>query len=61
MMLAGGRNQAGLTEQQIAYCVEVWAVLGADLPIELDTSEAMRNFSRTRFNEEQSKVFLGAD
>src|SRR5918999_852662 len=45
MMLAAGRNQAGLTDRQIA----------------LDVSEARQNFSRTRFNEDQNKVFLGAD
>ncbi len=60
-MLTAGRNQTGLTEKQIEYCLEAWAVLCADMPIELDTSEAMQNFSRTRFNEEQRKVFLGAD
>jgi len=61
MMLAAGRNQSGLTGQQVEYCVEAWAVLCADLPVELDISEAAQNFSRTRFNEEQNKVFLGAD
>ena len=61
MMLVAGRNQTGLTEQQIEYCLEAWTVLCADLPVELDVSEAAQNFSRTRFNEEQNKVFLGAD
>ena len=60
-MLAAGRNQTGLTQKQIEYCLEVWVVLCTDLPIELDTSEATRNSSRTRFNEVQNKVFLGAD
>ena len=60
-MLAAGRNQTGLTEQQIEYCLEAWTVLGAELPVELDVSEARQNFSRTRFNEGQTKVFLGAD
>ena len=36
-------------------------MLCADRPIELDTSEATQNSSRTRFNEDQNKVFLGAD
>src|SRR5712692_5701449 len=61
MMLAAGRNQTGLTEQQIEYCLEAWTVLSADQPVELDTTEAPRTFSRTRFAEEQNKVFLGAD
>lgn len=60
-MLAAGRNQTGLTKQQIEYCLEAWAVLCADLPVELDVSEATQNLSRTRFNEGQNKVFLGAD
>ncbi len=59
-MLTAGRNQVGLTEQQIEYCLETWAVLCGGLPIELDTSEA-GNSSRTRFSEERNKVFLGAD
>lgn len=60
-MLTAGRHQTGLTERQIEYCLEAWAVLCADMPIELDTSEATQNFSRTRFSEEQRKAFLGAD
>ena len=50
MMLAAGRNQAGLIDKQIEYCVEVWEVLCADRQIVLDVSEAGQNFSRTRFN-----------
>ena len=61
MMLAAGRNQAGLTDTQIEYCVEVWAALRADTQVTLDISEASQNFSRTRFNEVQNKVILGAD
>lgn len=60
-MLTAGRNHTGLTEQQIEYCLEAWAVLCSDLPIELDVAEARQNFSRTRFNEGQNKVILGAD
>ena len=51
----------GLTEKQIAYCVEVWAALCADQPIALNTSEAVQYASRTRFSETQNTVFLGAD
>jgi hypothetical protein len=60
-MLTAGRNQIGLTERQIGYCLEAWAVLCADSPLELDTSEARQHSSRTRFNEGQNKVFLGSD
>ena len=41
--------------------MEVWAVLRADRQLALDISEASQNFSRTRFNEAQNTVFLGAD
>jgi len=61
MMLATGRNQADLTDTQIEYCLEVWEILRGDIPIALDISEARQNFSRTRFNEDQNTVFLGAD
>jgi hypothetical protein len=56
MMLTARRNQIGLTERQIEYCLEAWAVLCADSPLELDTYEARQHSSRTRFNEEQNKV-----
>ena len=61
MRFTAGRNQIGLTEKQIAYCVEVWAALCADQPIALNTAEAVQYASRTRFNETQHTVFLGAD
>ena len=51
----------GLTEKQIAYCVEAWVALCADQPIAFNTSEAVHYASRTRFNEAQNTVFLGAD
>jgi hypothetical protein len=60
-MLTAGRNQIGLTERQIEYCLEVWAVLCTDSSFALDTSEARQHSSRTHFNEEQNKVFLGSD
>jgi hypothetical protein len=61
MRFTAGRNQRGLTEKQIAYCAEVWAALCADQLIALETSEAIQYASRTRFNEVQNVVFLGAD
>jgi hypothetical protein len=61
MRFTAGRNQIGLREKQIAYCVEAWAVLCADQPIAFDTSEAAQYASRIRFNEVQNTVFLGAD
>jgi len=61
MRFTAGRNQIGLTEKQIAYCSEAWAVLCADQPIAFNTSEAVHYASRTRFHEAQNTVFLGAD
>src|SRR5438105_5885359 len=61
MRFTAGRNQVGLTEKQIAYCMEAWAALCADRPIAFDTSEAVQYASRTRFDEAQNTVFLGAD
>jgi len=61
MRFTAGRNQRGLTEKQIAYCMEVWAALCGDQPIVLETSEAIQYASRTRFNEVQKVVFLGVD
>jgi hypothetical protein len=60
MMFTAGRNKIGLTEKQIEYCVDAWTVLCADRLIALDTSAAVQHSSRTRFNEEQNTVFLGA-
>ena len=42
-------------------CVEAWVALCADQPIAFNTSEAVHYASRTRFNEAQNTVFLGAD
>ena len=50
MRFTAGRNQMGLTEKQIAYCVEAWVALCADQPIAFNTSEAVHYASRTRFN-----------
>src|SRR5215510_3330858 len=61
MRFTAGRNQIGLMEKQIAYCIEAWAVLCADNPLAFDTSEAVQYASRTRFNEAQNTVILGAD
>jgi hypothetical protein len=61
MRFTAGRNLLSLTDRQIAYCMEVWAVLCDERPIAFDTSEAMQYASRTRFDEAQNTVFLGAD
>jgi hypothetical protein len=41
--------------------MEAGVVLCADQPIAFKTSEAVQYASRTRFNEAQNTVFLGAD
>ena len=60
-MLTAGRNRTGLTERQIEFCRQVWALVAGNTPVALDTSEATRHASRTRFNEAQNVVNLGAD
>jgi hypothetical protein len=60
-MILSGRNQTGLTESEIAQCVNAWEVLCGDRKIELVTTEAATHSSQTRFNESDSKVYLGAD
>jgi len=61
MGFTAGRNRIGLTEKQIAYCIEAWAALCADQPIRLVTSEAVHYGSRSHFNEARGMVLLGAD
>lgn len=60
-MRGAGRNQTGLSERQIAYCLKAWQELCAGRPIELDTAQASQHSSTTRFVEEQNRVILGAD
>lgn len=59
-MLAG-RGQHGLTEDQIRYCQEAWGALCGEKSRVLNVSEASRPGSKTRFNENQKEVILGAD
>lgn len=54
-MRTAGRNRIGLTDRQIECCLEAWLLLRAENPITLDTSEAARNASRTRFDEQRNK------
>lgn len=60
-MFTAGRNTIGLTERQIGYCREAWSILCGDRSIELDCSSAHEHSSKTRFNEDREKVYLGAD
>ncbi len=60
-MMTSGRNQIGLSPNQIEYGQAVWSLLCADQSLQLDTSEATPYASKTRFSEDQNTVFLGAD
>ena len=60
-MLVAGRNQSALSRRQIAYCRQAWAVLCGERERRLVTIEAGRHSSRTRFNELDGLVHLGAD
>lgn len=59
--MPSSRNQHGLTELEIARCLGVWEVLDGPRYCPLDTTLATQHGSRTRYNEEQRKVYLGAD
>lgn len=60
-MTLAGRNQRGLTQQEIDSCLLAWDVLCGSQPRELVVTEAARHSSRTRFNQADGKVYLGAD
>jgi hypothetical protein len=60
-MLASGRNTVGLSIRQIEYCAMAWTALCGDEMVELDSTLAHEHASRTRFQENEEKVYLGAD
>jgi hypothetical protein len=57
----GARNRVGLTEAQIARCIQAWRILCEDRERPLDLSEAAAYGSRTRFVQDRNVVVLGAD
>lgn len=59
--MLGARNRVGLTEDEIARCVEAWQAHCGDFECTLDVSEAALHGSRTRFVEDRNMVVLGAD
>ncbi|NOT61436.1 MAG: hypothetical protein HOP19_14560 [Acidobacteria bacterium] len=59
--MLSGRNQIGLTGREIAACIRVWELLCRPKQRVLVVTEAARHSSRTRFNEADGKVYLGAD
>jgi hypothetical protein len=60
-MILAGRNQVGLTDEEIERCLLAWKILCGAKERELVIDEAHRHSSRTRFNETSGKVHLGAD
>jgi hypothetical protein len=50
-----------LSERQIEYCARAWDVLCGDNKITLIVDEARTDRSRTRFTEDMSVVYLGAN
>lgn len=55
------RNKTALTEYQIGKCKLAWEVLGGSDWAELDTGRATAHCSLTCYNENDGKVYLGAD
>ena len=60
-MILAGRNQVGLTAREIAYCLSAWDVLCGENKRRLVITAAHNHSSRTRFNELDGLVYLGAD
>lgn len=64
-MLGHRRNQEGLTQHEIERSLQSWAKLQESLGFEpalvLDTQDAGKHGSRTRYNEERGVAYLGAD
>src|SRR5713226_6609588 len=60
-MILVGRNQVGLNEREIRHCQETWDVLCGENKRGLIITEASRHSSRTRFDEIEGVVYLGAD
>lgn len=59
--MLSARSKLGLTPHQIEQCEIIWEVLGGNDYCALETSEASRSGSRTRFSQTRKIVFLGAD
>jgi hypothetical protein len=57
----GARNKVGLTQDEIARCIQAWQALCEDRERPLDVSEAAAYGSRTRFVQDRNVVVLGAD
>jgi hypothetical protein len=60
-MVLAGRNQVGLSEREITHCLGAWEFLCGGNQRKLVTIDAATHSSRTRFNEIDGIVYLGAD
>jgi hypothetical protein len=60
-MILAGRNQIGLSEREVEICLRSWELLCGETKRKLVIAEAARHSSRTRFNEIEGVVYLGAD
>ncbi len=58
-MILAGRNQIGLTEQEIEKYVQVWEALCGEKKRELVITQAATHSSQTRFA--NGRVYLGAN
>lgn len=57
----GKRNQRGLSESEVEYCVLAWSILCGDDQKTLIIDEARADHSSTRFIEDKDVVCLGAN
>jgi hypothetical protein len=57
----GRRNHRGLTDHEIEYCVLAWNILCGENQRTLILDEARLDYSATRFVEDMSVVYLGAN
>jgi hypothetical protein len=60
-MILAGRNQVGLTEREISHCLKAWELLCGDKRRVLIIADAHKHSSKTRFNEIDGLVYLGAN
>jgi len=60
-MILAARNHVGLTRREINHCIRAWELLCGQNRRALIISEAHKHSSKTRFNEVDGRVYLGAD
>jgi hypothetical protein len=60
-MIIAGRNQVGLSQREIEYCLEASEFLCEGKTKKFIITRASEHSSQTHFNEIDGKVYLGAD